>query len=73
METVRDFIADGKINGLGDFPGGLWPGLHSPNAGAQGSIPGWGTRSQVPQLKDVTYHNEDERSCVQQLRLGAAK
>ena len=28
-----------------------WLRLHAPNAGSLGSIPGWGTRSHMPQLK----------------------
>ncbi|TEA37608.1 hypothetical protein DBR06_SOUSAS5310035, partial [Sousa chinensis] len=37
-----------------------WLRLHAPNAGGPGSIPGWGPRSHMPQLK--------ERSCMPQLR-----
>ncbi|TEA28725.1 hypothetical protein DBR06_SOUSAS16410001, partial [Sousa chinensis] len=28
-----------------------WLRLHAPNTGGAGSIPGWGTRSHVPQLR----------------------
>ena len=28
-----------------------WLGLHAPNVGALGLIPGWGTRSYMPQLR----------------------
>ena len=28
-----------------------WIRLHAPNAGGLGSIPGWGTRSRMPQLR----------------------
>ncbi|TEA34796.1 hypothetical protein DBR06_SOUSAS11910019, partial [Sousa chinensis] len=28
-----------------------WLGLHAPNAGGLGSIPGQGTRSHMPQLR----------------------
>ena len=31
--------------------------LHAPNAGGRGSIPGQGTRSCMPQLKDTARHN----------------
>ena len=34
-----------------------WLRLHAPNAGGPGSIPGPGTRSHVPQLKDPACHN----------------
>ena len=50
-----------------------WLRLHAPNAGGPGSIPGWGTRSRMPQLrvhmpqlkilqattKDPAGHNKD--------------
>ena len=45
----------------------------------QGSIPGQGTRHMLRlracmlQLKDPACHDEDRRSCVPQLRYGAAK
>ena len=45
----------------------------------QGSIPGQGTRHMLRlracmlQLKDPACHDEDRRSCVPQLRHGAAK
>ena len=51
---------------IGDFPRPLqvqWLRLRAPNAGGLGSIPGWGIRSCVPEL----------RSCVLQLRPSAAK
>ena len=40
-----------------------WLRLHAPNAGAQGSIPGQGTRSHMPQLKipcaaTKTWHSQ---------------
>ena len=34
-----------------------WLGLHAPNAGGPGSIPGQKTRSHRPQLKDSAHHN----------------
>ena len=36
-----------------------WLRLSSPNVGGLGSIPGQGTRSSMPQLKDPTCRNED--------------
>ena len=33
----------------GDFPGGQWLRLHTPNAGGPGSIPAQGTRSHILQ------------------------
>ena len=36
-----------------------WLRLHAPNAGGLGSIPGQGTGSHMPQLKDPEYHNKD--------------
>ena len=57
----------GKQNTAKDPHGGTslvvqWVRLCAPNAGGLGSIPGWGTRSHVPQ----------QRSQVPQLRPGAA-
>ena len=34
-----------------------WLRLRAPNAGGLGSIPGQGTRSRMPQLKDLACHN----------------
>ena len=50
-----------------------WLRLHVPNAGDLGSIPGQGTRSHTLQLEDPTYHNQDQRSCMPQLRPGTVK
>ena len=36
-----------------------WLRLRAPNSGGLGSIPGQGTRSHMPQLKDPTCPNED--------------
>ena len=40
--------------------------LHAPNAGGPGSIPGWGTRPHMPQIKslrattkNLVCHNQD--------------
>ena len=46
-----------------------WLRLQAPKAGAPGSIPGWGIRSHMPQLR---FTWETKRSCVP-LRTGAAK
>ena len=50
-----------------------WLRLCAPNAGGLGSIPGWGTRPCMPQLKDPVWHKEDRWSRVPQLRLVAAE
>ena len=50
-----------------------WLRLLAPNTGGLGSIPGQGTRSHVPQLKDLACHNEDQRSPELQLRPSAAR
>ena len=36
-----------------------WLGLHVPSAGDQGSIPGQGTRSHMPQLKRLYAASKD--------------
>ena len=58
----------------------LWLRLHTPSAGGLGSIPGQGTRSpmlqlrvRIPQLKDPSCWNTNQRSCMPQLRSGSAK
>ena len=50
-----------------------WLSFHIVYAGGQGSVPGHGTRSHMPQLtvhmphqKDPTYHNKGQRSCAPQ-------
>ena len=48
-----------------------WLRLCAPNLGGPGSISHRGTRSHMPQLKDLMCHNK--RSCMPQLRPGAAK
>ena len=45
-----------KIRGR-DFPVVQWLRLYAPKAGAWGSIPGQGTRSHIPQLKDPVCFN----------------
>ena len=50
-----------------------WLRLHAPNAGGPGCISSQGTRFHMPQLKDTTCHNKDQRSHVLQLRPRAAK
>ena len=54
-----------------------WLRLQSPNAGGPGSIPGLGTRSHMPQLRVCMPQRRSStwqrRSCVPQLRPGAAK
>ena len=47
--------------------------LQDPNAGGPDLIPGQGTRSHMPQLKDPAQCNEDERFRMLQLKYGAAK
>ncbi|TEA31844.1 hypothetical protein DBR06_SOUSAS8310075, partial [Sousa chinensis] len=37
--------------------------LHAPNVGVPGSIPGQGTRSHMPQIKDSTCGKEDPTCC----------
>ena len=63
-----------------DFPGGPWLRLRTPSAGGLGSVPGQGTRSPMlqlrvwmHQLKDPSYQNTNQRSCMPQLRSGSAK
>ena len=48
---------------VGDFPGDEWLRLHTPSAGASGSIPGQETRFHMLQLK---------RSCMVQLKISHA-
>ena len=50
-----------------------WLRLHTANAGGLISIPGQGTRSHMPQLKDSACLSENRRFCVLQLRPSAAK
>ena len=57
-----------------------WLRLHASSARFQGSIPGQGARSHIPQpkvlhviTKDPAFCNEDERKISQQLRPGAVK
>ncbi|TEA23250.1 hypothetical protein DBR06_SOUSAS5510065, partial [Sousa chinensis] len=40
-----------------------WLGLHAPNAGGWGSIPGQGNGSHMPQLKVPSAANEDPECC----------
>ena len=54
--------------------------LHAPSAGGLGNIHGQGTGVHMPQLsvrlaqrKILTGHNKDQKSCVPQVRPGAAK
>ena len=49
-----------------------WLRLYAPNAGGPGSIPGQGTRSNMPQLKEPAHHNQDQGSHVPELRPGTA-
>ena len=46
-----------RETGVRDFPGGERP--RGPNAGGPGLIPGWGTRSYVPQLKTMHASKRD--------------
>ena len=41
-----------------------WLRLYPPSAGAPGSIPGQGTRSHMPQLKEPTFHMLQQRSKI---------
>ena len=56
-----------------------WLRLRPLNARCLGSVPGRGTGSHMPQLQVHTpqfkteYHNEDQRSCMPQLRPSTAK
>ena len=58
-----------------------WLRLHTPNAEGPGSIPGQGTRSHMLQLRVLMPQQQQQqrsltpqrRSCVLQLRPGAAK
>ena len=50
-----------------------WLRLHTPNAGGLISIPGQGTSSHMPQLKDSACLSENRRFCAFQLRPSAAK
>ena len=64
-----------------------WLRLWASSVGGPGSIPGQETRSHMPQLRIYTpqlriytsqlkhpaYHNEDQRSCVLQLRPSTIK
>ena len=47
-----------------------WLRLCAPNAGSLGSIPGQGTKSEMPQL---SLHAVTERSYVPQLRPGTVR
>ena len=46
-----------------DFPGCPVGKTQRSQAGGPCSIPDWGTRSRMPQLKDPTWHNEDPACC----------
>ena len=69
-----------KVSTLRDFPGGPVAKIsHSP-CRVPGLIPGQGTGSHMSQLgvlhavtKDLAWCNEDQRSCMPQLGLSAAK
>ena len=50
-----------------------WLRLHAPNAGSLGSVSGQGSRARRSQLRDLACCNEDQRSPMLQLGLGAAK
>ena len=41
-----------------------WLRLHTPNAGGLGSIPGWGTRSHMPQIKILYAATETQQSQI---------
>ena len=55
-----------------DSPGGPMGKTLNSQCRGLGSLPGEGTRSHMPQLR-VLCHNKDQRSCVPQLKPGAAK
>ena len=57
-----------KNAGLGTSLVVQWLRPCAPNADSPGSIPGQGTRSHMPQLKKILQLQEDQRSCVPQLR-----
>ena len=47
--TLSSGTALKKKKPLGASLGAQWLRLHTPNAGGWGLIPGWGTRSHIPQ------------------------
>ena len=68
------------IEQLGNFLVVQWLRLHASNAGGPGSIPGQGTKPDMPHLRvcmlqaeDLACGNEDGRFHMLQLRPGAAK
>ena len=58
VQLLHPYMTIGKIIAAqGTSLGVQWLGLHVPNAGGPGSIPGQKTRSHRPQLKNSAHHN----------------